>query len=143
MQSDMTMTEEPRGAQAGGSRVRILIIEDDQSMQKVLERTFHDRRYAVTTCGEDRASLGAIRTEQPEAVILDLMLQNLTFGRKLCKLIKAERPDIRLIVLSAISDIADKVSLLEIGADDYLTKPFSPRELIARVDRALKSHRGR
>jgi DNA-binding response OmpR family regulator len=137
LQYDKTLTEEHRGAQAGGSRVTILIIEDDPSMQKLLERTFRERGYAVTACGEGRAGLGALRAEQPAAVMLDLMLPDI-IGRDLCKLMKAERPETPVIVLSAISDVANKVLLLESGADDYVTKPFSPRELIARVERALK-----
>jgi DNA-binding response OmpR family regulator len=137
LQYDKTMTGVHRGAQASGSRVTILIIEDDPSMQKVLERTFLERGYAVTACGEGRAGLGAFRAEQPVAVMLDLMLPDI-IGRDLCKLMKAEHPETPVIVVSAISEVADKVSLLEIGADDYVTKPFSPRELIARVERVLK-----
>ena len=69
--------------------------------------------------------------------LLDLMLPGLS-GRDLCKLIKAETPDLPVVILSAISEVADKVLLLEIGADDYVTKPFSPRELLARVQAAMR-----
>ena len=85
MQYDKTMSEEPRGAWAPESRVTILIVADDPLMQRVLRRTFRDQDYAVTICGEAPASLGAFRTEQPEAVILDLMLPDIT-GRELCKM---------------------------------------------------------
>jgi DNA-binding response OmpR family regulator len=103
----------------------------------VLRRTFLDEDYTVTICGEARAGLGAFRAEHPAAVILDLVMPNITC-RELCKMMKAEQPETPVIVVSAISEVADKVSLLEIGADDYVTKPFSPRELIARVERVLK-----
>jgi DNA-binding response OmpR family regulator len=81
--------------------------------------------------------LDAFRTAKPTAVVLDLLLPNI-FGRDLCKTMKAEQPDIPVIVVSAISEVADKVLLLELGADDYVTKPFSPRELMARVQAALR-----
>jgi DNA-binding response OmpR family regulator len=69
--------------------------------------------------------------------VLDLLLPNI-FGRDLCKAMKAEQPEIPVIVVSAVSEVADKVLLLELGADDYVTKPFSPRELMARVQAALR-----
>jgi DNA-binding response OmpR family regulator len=69
--------------------------------------------------------------------MLDLLLPNI-FGRDLCKIMKAEQPGVPVIVVSAISEVADKVLLLELGADDYVTKPFSPRELMARVQAALR-----
>ena len=109
-------------------------------MQRVLRRTFRDQDYAVTICGEAPAGLGAFRTEQPEAVILDLMLPDIT-GRELCKMMKSEQPETAVIVVSAISEVDNKVLLLKIGADDYVIKPFSPRELIVRVERALKRPR--
>jgi DNA-binding response OmpR family regulator len=59
-------------------------------------------------------------------------------GREICKLLKQSSPQIPVIILSAVSDVADKVLLLEVGADDYVTKPFSPRELLARVQAALR-----
>jgi len=137
LQYDKTMIEEPRGAQAGVSRVTILIVADDPLMQRVLKRTFCDQDYSVTICGEARAGLGAFRTAQPEAVILDLMLPDIN-GRELCKVMKSEQPGIPLIVVSAVNEVDNKVLLLKLGADDYVIKPFSPRELIARVERALK-----
>jgi DNA-binding response OmpR family regulator len=73
-------------------------------------------------------------------VILDLVLPGI-FGRDLCKIMKAEQAGVPVIVLSAISEVADKVLLLELGADDYVTKPFSPRELMARVQAALRRPR--
>lgn len=137
LQSETTLTEGPGGAPDARSRPQILIVADDPLMQRVLTRTFRDRDYAVTFCGEARAGLGAFRTEQPAAVILDLILP-ITIGHDLCKMMKAEQPEIPVIVVSAISEIVDKVLLLECGADDYMTKPFSPRELIARLERALR-----
>ena len=116
---------------------QILVVEDDPHMQKVLQRIFREQGYAVTVCGDGQAGLDAFRSGKPSAVILDLLLPGV-FGRDLCKMMKAERPGVPVIVVSAISEVADKVLLLELRADDYVTKPFSPRELLARVQAALR-----
>jgi DNA-binding response OmpR family regulator len=121
----------------GASRTQILVIEDDPHMQKVLHRIFREQGYSVTVCGDGQSGLDAFHSARPSAVVLDLMLPNI-FGRDLCKMMKAEQPGIPVIVVSAISEVADKVLLLELGADDYVTKPFSPRELMARVQAALR-----
>jgi DNA-binding response OmpR family regulator len=124
-------------SQSGGVRTHILVIEDDPRMQKVLQRMFHEQGYTVTVCGDGQAGLDAFHTVKPSAVVLDLLLPNI-FGRDLCKTMKAEQPEVPVVVVSAISEVADKVLLLELGADDYVTKPFSPRELMARVQAALR-----
>jgi DNA-binding response OmpR family regulator len=124
-------------AQLGGARTQILIIEDDPHMQKILQRIFHEQGYGVTVCGDGQAGLGAFRSTRPSAVVLDLVLPNI-FGRDLCKIFKTEQSSVPVIVVSATSEVSDKVLLLELGADDYVTKPFSPRELLARVQAALR-----
>jgi len=106
-------------------------------MQKILQRVFREQGYEVTVCGDGQAGLEAFRSLRPSAVVLDLVLPNI-FGRDLCKIMKTEQPTVPAIVVSAISEVADKVLLLELGADDYVTKPFSPRELLARVQAALR-----
>ena len=123
--------------QAQAMRTQILVIEDDPHMQKVLQRIFREQGYSVTVCGDGKLGLDTFRSLKPSAVVLDLVLPNI-FGRDLCKIMKAEQPGIPVIVVSAISEVADKVLLLELGADDYVTKPFSPRELMARVQAALR-----
>lgn len=118
-------------------RTQILVIEDDPQMQKILQRIFREQGYGVTVCGDGEAGLDAFHTLRPSAVVLDLVLPKI-FGRDLCKVMKAEQPGVPVIIVSAISEVADKVLLLELGADDYVTKPFSPRELMARVQAALR-----
>src|ERR1700757_3652615 len=141
LQGDMTTTgSESTEGQSGGTRTHILVVEDDPRMQKVLQRIFHEQGYTVTVCGDGQAGLDAFRTAKPSAVVLDLLLPNI-FGRDLCKTMKAEQPEIPVIVVSAVSEVADKVLLLELGADDYVTKPFSPRELMARVQAAIRRRR--
>jgi DNA-binding response OmpR family regulator len=123
------------------SQTHILVIEDDPHMQKILRRTFSEQGYIVSVKGDGQSGLEEFRSAKPSAVVLDLVLPNI-FGRDVCKSIKSEQPGTPVIVVSAISEVADKVLLLELGADDYVTKPFSPRELVARVQAALRRPRG-
>ena len=118
----------------------ILVIEDDPRIQRALRRQFTAEGYEVHIEGEGPAGLVACKSMKPATVVLDLMLPGLS-GREVCKGIKAWSAETPVIVLSAISEVADKVLLLETGADDYVTKPFSPRELLARVQAAMRRTR--
>jgi len=115
----------------------ILIVEDDPRMQRTLQRTFAQEHYATVIAGDGQTGLDLFRKEHPSAVVLDLILPNIS-GRDLCRTFKQLAPETPVLVLSAISEVADKVLLLELGADDYVTKPFSPRELTARVQAAIR-----
>jgi DNA-binding response OmpR family regulator len=124
-----------------GARTHILVVEDDPRMQRILYRLFTEQGCEVTVRGDGQSGLDAFRSGKPSAVVLDLLLPNI-FGRDLCRMFKAERGDVPVIIVSAVSEVADKVLLLELGADDYVTKPFSPRELMARVQAAIRrSHK--
>lgn len=118
----------------------ILVIEDDPRMQKVLRRSFSSEHYAVVVAGDGHSGLELFRRERPVAVILDLVLPGIS-GRELCQTFKGLSSDTPVIVLSAVSEVVDKVLLLELGADDYVTKPYSPRELMARVQAAIRRQR--
>src|SRR5438309_954506 len=116
---------------------RILIVEDDPAVQKALRRLFETEGYAVETQSDGKSAIDSFHASAPAAVVLDLRLPKVS-GRDVCKEIKAASPNVPIVVLSAASDVSDKVLLLELGADDYVTKPFSPRELLARVRAALR-----
>jgi DNA-binding response OmpR family regulator len=116
---------------------RILVVEDDRAVQKALKRLFEAERFSVEISADGQSALEAFRRTAPAAIVLDLRLPMLS-GSDVCREIKRQSPTIPIIVLSAASDVSDKVLLLEIGADDYVTKPFSPRELLARVRAALR-----
>lgn len=118
----------------------VLVVEDDPRMQKVLRRIFSEEQYTVAVAGEGQAGLDLFRSERPIAVVLDLILPNIS-GRELCQQFKSISGETPIVVLSAITEVADKVLLLELGADDYVTKPFSPRELTARVQAAIRRRR--
>src|ERR1700752_5294197 len=116
---------------------RILVVEDDPAVQKALKRLFETEGYAVEIQSDGQSAIESFQASAPAAVVLDLRLPKVS-GRDVCKDIKAQCPTLPIVVLSAASDVADKVLLLELGADDYVTKPFSPRELLARVRAALR-----
>src|SRR5579863_1302986 len=116
---------------------RILVVEDDHAVQKALKRLFETEGFEIEISPDGKAGLEAFRRAAPAAIVLDLRLP-LVSGRDVCREIKQQAPTVPIIVLSAASDVSDKVLLLELGADDYVTKPFSPRELLARVRAALR-----
>jgi DNA-binding response OmpR family regulator len=116
---------------------RILVVEDDRAVQKALKRLFEAEGFSVEISADGKSALEAFRTAPPAAIVLDLRLPAMS-GRDVCREIKQQTPSLPIIVLSAASDVSDKVLLLELGADDYVTKPFSPRELLARVRAALR-----
>jgi DNA-binding response OmpR family regulator len=115
----------------------VLIVEDDVRMQKVLKRLFVSEGFQVEMASDGMEGLNRFHAISPSLAILDLMLPQMP-GRDLCKRIKKSSPKTPVIVLSAITEVSDKVMLLELGADDYVTKPFSPRELLARAQVALR-----
>ncbi|HTW49661.1 MAG TPA: response regulator transcription factor [Acidobacteriaceae bacterium] len=115
----------------------ILVIEDDTRILKALERLFVAENFEIRSATDGSDGLKLAATFTPDAVILDLMLPGM-LGREICRTLKQSYPDTPVIILSAISEVADKVLLLELGADDYVTKPFSPRELLARVHAAIR-----
>src|SRR5947209_13387391 len=131
---------QPAAATAAPSLGTILVIEDDPRMQKVLRRMFLDEHYSVIVAGDGQAGLDMFVSERPLAIVLDLILPYIS-RRELCQKLKNISPSTPVIVLSAITEVADKVLLLELGADDYVTKPFSPRELTARLQAALRRQR--
>src|ERR1700723_565516 len=110
----------------------ILVIEDDERILKALHRLFVAEGYEIRSASDGKQGLEMFASVAPEAVILDLMLPGMS-GREICRSLKQSYPDTPVVILSAISEVADKVLLLELGADDYVTKPFSPRELLART----------
>jgi DNA-binding response OmpR family regulator len=115
----------------------ILVVEDDPRIQKALHRQFTTEGYTVHVAADGAEGLATCKALRPTGVVLDLMLPGMP-GRDVCKGIKSWSPNTPVVVLSAVSEVADKVLLLELGADDYVTKPFSPRELMARVQAAIR-----
>jgi DNA-binding response OmpR family regulator len=115
----------------------IVVIEDDTRIQKTLRRLFEGENYQVEVLHDGVRANEVASAPGVEAVVLDLMLPKIS-GREVCRSIKDRQPNLPVVILSAVSEVADKVLLLELGADDYMTKPFSPRELLARVQAAIR-----
>src|SRR3974390_2271261 len=110
----------------------ILLIEDDRTIHKALKLLFEPEGYVLEIATDGAAGLEKFRAVKPTLVVLDLKLPK-NAGRDVCREIKKEVPSQPVIILSGVSEEVDKVLLLELGADDYVTKPFSPKELLARV----------
>lgn len=112
------------------------LVEDDTNIQNIVESYLKKEGYTVTVAGSAEEGLEIWRTNQPEMWIIDIMLPGMD-GFEFCRQIRDES-DVPIIIISAKDEEIDKVLGLELGGDDYLTKPFSPRELVARVRRLFK-----
>ena len=120
---------------------RMLVIEDDRALYKPLQRVFEADGFQLDFAADGAAGIEAFRSAPPALVVLDLMLPKI-HGREVCRTIRSEAPAVPVIILSALADEVDKVLMLELGADDYVTKPFSPRELLARVHSVRRRQQG-
>jgi len=116
---------------------KILIVEDEPNMIAGLRDNFEYEGYGVITAPDGVAGLERALAESPDLIILDVMMPHMS-GLDVCKQLKAKRPSIPIIMLTARGQEVDKVIGLELGADDYVTKPFSIRELLARVKAVLR-----
>ncbi len=121
------------------TRETILVVEDEPDIQELITYNLTREGFTVSVIGSGEEALDAIRGEPPGLVLLDLMLPGLD-GREVCRELKAdaETRNIPVIMLTARGEEADIVSGLELGADDYVTKPFSPKVLAARVRAVLR-----
>ncbi len=121
---------------------RILIVEDDPDIASLVGRYLEKAGFAVAIQSSGRAALDVIRTDRPDLVVLDLMLPHMD-GLDVCRTLRAkdETVDLPIIMLTARAEEAERIAGLEIGADDYLAKPFSPNELVARVRALLRRAR--
>jgi len=116
---------------------KILVVEDDRSIHKALKMLFDTEGYLVEFATDGAAAIASFQASAPALVILDLKLPKVP-GREVCRELKKAAPGLPIIILSATTDEIDKVLLLELGADDYVTKPFSPKELLARARAVLR-----
>ena len=121
--------------------LQLILVADDEPKVARLARDYLEKNgFRVITSGDGQSALAIARREKPDLVVLDLMLPMMD-GREVCRILRRES-DVPIIMLTALSEEIDQVTGLEIGADDYITKPFSPRALIARVRALLRRTRG-
>jgi DNA-binding response OmpR family regulator len=118
----------------------ILVVDDEPKAARLARDYLEKNGFRVLTAGDGQSALLLARREKPDLVILDLMLP-IVDGREVCRTLRRES-DVPIIMLTALSDEIDQVTGLEIGADDYITKPFSVRALVARVRALLRRTRG-
>ncbi|HWH37488.1 MAG TPA: response regulator transcription factor [Candidatus Limnocylindrales bacterium] len=114
----------------------ILLVDDEQTLRQLVAEALRDEGYRVVEAADGSAALEAFRADAPDLVLLDLMLPELS-GIELCRILRRES-DVPILMLTAKGSELDKVVGLEVGADDYVTKPFSLRELMARVRALLR-----
>ncbi|MBP7694224.1 MAG: response regulator transcription factor [Anaerolineales bacterium] len=118
----------------------ILVVDDEPKVARLARDYLEKNGFRVVTAADGQAALAMARREKPDLVILDLMLPGLD-GREVCRILRRES-EVPIIMLTALSEEIDQVTGLEIGADDYITKPFSVRALVARVRALLRRTRG-
>ena len=118
----------------------ILVVDDEPKIVRLARDYLEKNGFRVVTAAEGQSALTTARRERPDLVILDLMLPQID-GREVCRILRRES-DVPIIMLTALSEEIDQVTGLEIGADDYITKPFSVRALVARVRALLRRTRG-
>jgi len=118
----------------------ILVVDDEPKIVRLARDYLEKNGFRVTTAADGQSALTIAHREKPDLVILDLMLPHID-GREVCRILRRES-DVPIIMLTALSEEIDQVTGLEIGADDYITKPFSVRALVARVRALLRRTRG-
>ena len=130
-------TARRKGEGAGMGTTKVLIVEDEPNMVAGLRDNFEYEGFRVATAMDGVEGLEKALQDSPDLVILDVMMPKMS-GLDVCRQLKSKRPSIPIIMLTARGQEVDKVVGLELGADDYVTKPFSIRELLARVKAVLR-----
>jgi DNA-binding response OmpR family regulator len=116
---------------------RVLVVDDDPTVAEVVVGYLRRAGIRATHAGDGPAALAAAAADPPDLVVLDLMLPGID-GLEVCRRLRVRRPDLPVVMLTALGQESDRVAGLERGADDYVTKPFSPRELVLRVESVLR-----
>lgn len=113
----------------------ILVVDDEPKIVRLARDYLEKNGFRVTIAADGQTALAAARREKPDLIVLDLMLPQID-GREVCKILRRES-DVPIIMLTALAEEVDQITGLEIGADDYITKPFSTQEVVERVRELL------
>jgi DNA-binding response OmpR family regulator len=135
-----TSKEDGEAPVTGERKTALLVVEDDENISTAISEYFSRAGYSVRTAQDGLAGVQAALHDHPDAVVLDLMLPKMD-GLAVCRELREKAPYIPILMLTAKDDVVDKVLGLEMGADDYITKPFSLRELEARIKSVLRRAR--
>ena len=119
------------------TRNKVLLVEDDRNLQEAIRYNLVAQGYDVLISGDGNTALSLARSDHPDLLVLDLMIPGIG-GQEVCRILRREGSTAAIIMLTALDSEADRVQGLEMGADDYLVKPFSMRELLARVSAQLR-----
>ena len=133
---ELTIDDRARSAGQHRTRMRILIIDDDERLNALLTEYLARFGFAVRACAHPHEGLRLLKADPPDLVVLDIMLPDVD-GLTVCRKVR-EYSRIPIVMLTARGDVADRIVGLELGADDYLSKPFEPRELVARIQAVLR-----
>ena len=115
----------------------VLVVDDEKNIRELIQLYLTNAGYRVVNAGDGAEALRLARADKPDLIVLDLMLPQVD-GYEVCRRLRREGNDVPIIMLTARDDDVDKIVGLELGADDYMTKPFNPRELVARVKALLR-----
>jgi DNA-binding response OmpR family regulator len=116
---------------------RVLVVDDDLTVAGVVMGYLDRAGHQAVHVADGQKALDAIAAEPPDLVVLDLMLPEVD-GLEVCRRVRAQHPHLPIIMLTALGEADERIAGLEVGADDYVTKPFSPRELILRIESVLR-----
>jgi DNA-binding response OmpR family regulator len=116
---------------------RVLVVDDDPTVSDVVRRYLEQAGCEVRLAADGADGLAAVAAQRPDLVVLDLMMPGID-GIEVCRRLRRQLPDLPVVMLTALGEEADRVLGLEVGADDYVTKPFSPRELVLRIRSVLR-----
>ncbi|GAB1639909.1 response regulator transcription factor [Krasilnikovia sp. MM14-A1259] len=120
---------------------RVLVVDDDPTVSDVVRRYLEQAGCEVRLAADGADGLAAIAAEQPDLVVLDVMMPGID-GLEVCRRVRRQLPGLPVVMLTALGEEADRILGLEVGADDYVTKPFSPRELVLRIRSVLRRTAG-
>ncbi|WP_412741777.1 response regulator transcription factor [Krasilnikovia sp. MM14-A1004] len=120
---------------------RVLVVDDDPTVSDVVRRYLEQAGCEVRLAADGADGLAAIAAERPDLVVLDLMMPGID-GLEVCRRVRRQLPGLPVVMLTALGEEADRILGLEVGADDYVTKPFSPRELVLRIRSVLRRTAG-
>jgi DNA-binding response OmpR family regulator len=116
---------------------RVLVVDDDPTVSDVVRRYLEQDGCSVRLAADGADGLAAVAAERPDLIVLDLMMPGID-GLEVFRRLRRQMPDLPVVMLTALGEEADRVLGLEVGADDYVTKPFSPRELVLRIRSVLR-----
>ena len=119
------------------SSARILVVDDDRSIRESLVRALQLEKYEVSAASDGAKGLDAVKNEQPDAIVLDVMMPTID-GITMCRVLRSEKNRVPILMLTARTETSDRVAGLDAGADDYLPKPFALEELLARLRALLR-----